>query len=54
MGEDLGNAAISNRHGLKLSRIPTAENKSHHLSREMGHDDDHLFREKMLWGPAIE
>jgi hypothetical protein len=40
--------------GLKLSRIPTGENKIHHLGAEIGHDDDHPFREKMLWGPAIE
>jgi hypothetical protein len=31
-----------------LSRIPTTENKFHHLRAEMGHDGDHPFREKLL------
>jgi hypothetical protein len=38
----------------RLSRIPTAKNKFHHLRAEIGQDSDHPFREKMLWGPAIE
>jgi hypothetical protein len=37
-----------------LSRIPTAKNKLHHLQAKMGHDGDYPFREKTLWGPAIE
>jgi hypothetical protein len=37
-----------------LSRIPTAKNKFHHLRPEIGHDGDHPFREKMLWGSGIE
>jgi hypothetical protein len=46
--------AIASGLGLLLSRIPTAKNKFHHLRTEIGHDGDHPFREKTLWGPAIE
>jgi hypothetical protein len=30
---------------LRLSRFPTGENKFHHLGTEIGHDEDHPFRE---------
>jgi hypothetical protein len=46
--------AIASGFRLLLSRIPTAKNKFHHLLTEMGHDGDHPFREKTLWGPAID
>jgi hypothetical protein len=54
LGTDLSHVDIPNWPSVDLSRIPTTENKIHHLGAEIGHDDDHPFHEKMLWAPAVK